>query len=222
MSYRNYEQREYNPVPQYRNYEQREYNPVPQNQNRQNGKCFKFKTFLNGFAIISTIKYFIGIVYSGIIIVFLPPRLSLVEDNNESEKDEMISMSKRDNSLATAHIVLCLIFIVIGYILFCYGRYRNSIILIIAGLVALNIWDIILGDIAGTLSILGHRETVKNNLDTYPKQEVIHSLNDAYDKIYKIHWYIFSGKMVLLILIFANSFYLLANCKKLFEEVNVL
>ena len=208
----------------YQHYQQSGYNPVPQNQNqnRRNRLKFKFKAFLNCLAIISTIKYFTGIVYSGIIIAFLPRRTPLVEDyRNGYEKDEMISMSNGDNSLAIAHIVLCLIFIVIGYILFCYGRYRNSIILIIGGLVTLNIWDIILGDVAGTLSILSHRETIKYNLDTYPKQEVIHSLNDAYDKIYKIHWYIFSGKMVLLILIFVNSFYLLANCRKLFEEVDV-
>ena len=205
-------------------YQQSGYNPVPQNQNqnRRNRLKFKFKAFLNCLAIISTIKYFTWIVYSGIIIAFLPRRTPLVEDSgNGYEKDEMKSMSNGDNSLAIAHIVLCLIFIAIGYILFCYGRYRNSFILIIGGLVALNILDIILGDIAGTLSILSHRETIKYNLDTYPKQEVIHSLNDAYDKIYKIHWYIFSGKMVLLILIFANSFYLLANCRKLFEEVDV-
>ena len=205
-------------------YQQSGYNPVPQNQNqnRRNRLKFKFKAFLNCLAIISTIKYFTGIVYSGIIIAFLPRRTPLVEDSgNGYEKDEMKSMSNGDNSLAIAHIVLCLIFIAIGYILFCYGRYRNSFILIIGGLVALNILDIILGDIAGTLSILSHRETIKYNLDTYPKQEVIHSLNDAYDKIYKIHWYIFSGKMILLILIFINSFYLLANCRKLFEEVDV-
>ena len=208
----------------YQHYQQSGYNPVPQNQNqnRPYRLRFKFKAFLNCLAIISTIKYFTGIVYSGIIIAFLPRRIPLEEDyRNGYEKDEMISMSNGDNSLAIAHIVLCLIFIVIGYILFCYGRYRNSFILIIGGLVALNIWDIILGDVAGTLSILSHRETIKYNLDTYPKQEVIHSLNDAYDKIYKIHWYIFSGKMVLLILIFINSFYLLANCRKLFEEVGV-
>ena len=206
----------------YQHYQQRGYNPVPQNQNqnRPYRLRFKFKAFLNCLAIISTIKYFTGIVYSGIIIAFLPRRIPLVEDYG-TENDEMKSMSNGDNSLAIAHIVLCLIFIVIGYIVFCYGRYRNSIILIISGLVALNIWDIILGDVVGTLSILSHREAIKANLDTYPKQEIIHTLNDAYDKIYKIHWYIFSGKMVLLILIFANSFYLLANCRKLFEEVDV-
>ena len=193
------------------------YQPL-QRPNHQNEKRFKYKAYINLLAIISTVKYFLGIIYSGIIIAYLPTHFSLVEDE-EDEKDEMISLSKSDNSLATAHIVLCLIFIVIGYICFCFGRYKVSIILIICGLVSLNIWDIILGDISGTLSILSHRETIKSNLDTYPKQETIHKLYDAYEKIYNIHWYIFSGKMVLLILIFVDSFYLLSNCRKLFDEL---
>ena len=103
----------------YQHDQQSGYNPVPQNQNqnRRNRLKFKFKAFLNCLAIISTIKYFTGIVYSGIIIAFLPRRTPLVEDSgNGYEKDEMKSMSNGDNSLAIAHIVLCLIFIVIGYI----------------------------------------------------------------------------------------------------------
>ena len=195
-----------------------DYRPIPR-QNRNEGR-FKYKAYINFLAIISTIKYFVGIIYSGIIIAYLPTRLPLVEDDgNGGEKDEMKKLSNGDNSLAIAHIVLNLIFIVIGYILFCFGRYKSKIILIISGLVSLNIWDIILGDICGTLSILSHRETIIYNLDTYPKQEAIHRLYDAYENIYNIHWFIFSGKMVLLIMIFADAFYLLSNCRRLFEEL---
>ena len=58
-------------------------------------------------------KYFVGIIYSGIIIAYLPTRLPLVEDDgNGGEKDEMKKLSNGDNSLAIAHIVLNLIFIV--------------------------------------------------------------------------------------------------------------
>ena len=86
---------------------QMNYQPL-QRPNHQNEKRFKYKAYINLLAIISTVKYFLGIIYSGIIIAYLPTHFSLVEDE-EDEKDEMISLSKSDNRLATAHIVLCLI-----------------------------------------------------------------------------------------------------------------
>ena len=60
---------------------------------------------------------------------------------------------------------------------------------------------------------------MKNNLNSYSRQDLIHKLFDAYDNIFKAHWAIFSIKLILLITSFIIAFVLLSNSKKLTIEI---
>ena len=194
-----------------------QYQPI-QNANREEAnKTLKFKTHMNILSILSTFKNISGIVYSGIIISNLPPYLPLVE-GEVKEKDEMKSMSNDDDYLATAHIVMCLIFLILGYSLFFYGRCSNRLWFIIFGLISLNFWDIVLGDLAITITIMKHRKRLVAKLESYPRQELVHELNNAYNNIFDAHWIIFSIKMALLLVSFIDLFYMASNCRRLLSE----
>ena len=169
--------------------------------------------------IITTLKIILGIIYSSIIIENLPPQDQYVDGNwKKGEKDEMKLTSNGDDKLATAHIVLCLIFLIAGYVFYIMARCTNNYGYFPTVIASIHFFDIILGDLAITISISTHRKLMKNNLNSYSRQELIHSLLDAYNEIYKAHWPIFSIKMVLLIVAFIISFVVLSNLKKLIED----
>ena len=132
-------------------------------------------------------------------------------------------MSNQDVNIALAHIILSLIFAIGGYILYFlainryFDQYEN-VTFIIVGLLAIIFWDIILGDLASTISIGIDRKEVIKNLNSYQRQEFIHALHDDYNEIYKAHCAIFSIKIVLLVIAFIDSFILLTNCRKVYEK----
>ena len=66
-------------------------------------------------------------MYSSTIIESLPPISQYVDGNyyDEGEKDKMKSISNSDDRIATAHIVLCVIFLTAGYVLYIYLRCFN-------------------------------------------------------------------------------------------------
>ena len=98
----------------------------------------------------------------------------------------MKSISNSDDRIATAHIVLCVIFLTAGYVLYIYLRCfnLNNKELLMIQIPIIQFWDIIFGDLIITIRI----------------QDLIHKLFDAYDNIFKAHWAIFSIKLILLII----------------------
>ena len=114
----------------------------------------------------------------------------------------MKRMSNGDKSLAKAHIALCIIFAFGAYVLYLY-----------------IFWDIIFGDLSITISIQSHRKTIIKNLNTYQRQELIHSLYNDYNEIYKAHWAIFSLKMFILVIAFIDSFFLITNIEKIYHKL---
>ena len=177
---------------------------------------------LDALLIISTLKIILGIIYSSIIIENLPPEDQYVDGNSKKgEKDKMKSTSNSDDTLATAHIVLCLIFLIAGYVFYiiarCINKYKYHFYLI--AIPSIHFFDIIFGDLAIPINISTHRKLMKNNLNSYSRQELIHSLLDAYNEIYIAQWPILSIKIVLLIIAFIISFVVLSNYKKLIEDI---
>ena len=146
----------------------------------------------NTSLILATIKSFLGILFSVIIIIISNLQLSFNDESlSESKKEAINKIIQPVKILSIVDLVLCLIGFLIGCVIFFCFNYK------ILGVICANLFDIIFGDI--TINILAaKRKKIIDYLENDSSKEIFQIIQD---KLKLAQWTIFSIKMILLILI---------------------